>query len=389
MSKKSFLDAIKSPAPCSKDWNEMTGDELVRFCSSCEKNVYNLSAMPRREARKFVARNAGKVCVRYNRLPNGKVQTADTKLYKITRNTSRLAAAGIISTTLTFSAISVNSQTINSPNPEKEKTVKSQTKDYLKTSQISFTVYDSNDSVIPGAEVKLINQKTKEEFIALSDDSGITHLNFIPRGKYNVEVSVTGFKTAKQTIQINAPAEPNTKVFLEIGTFTGIVDIYWYEIPFFTAIAQDNIEAVKNLITSGFDVNTKDSNKKTALHVAVEHENLEIIRFLLEKGAKVNAKTKSKETPILMIDESFGDEESQIVEILRLLISKGADVNVQNDQKTTVLMIACYEENLEAVRILLEAGANLNLKDEDGETALQKTDSEEIKRLLISYGAKD
>jgi ankyrin repeat protein len=43
---------------------------------------------------------------------------------------------------------------------------------------------------------------------------------------------------------------------------------------------------------------------------------------------------------------------------------------------------------LEIVKLLLEAGANPNLKDDDGETAMMKTDSEEIKNLLKQYGAK-
>ena len=81
---------------------------------------------------------------------------------------------------------------------------------------------------------------------------------------------------------------------------------------------------------------------------------------------------------------------SKQVEILNYLIQKGADVNVQTkSEKSSVLMFACDDNNLEIVKMLLEAGANPNLKDEDGETALQKTDSEEIKQLLKQYGAKE
>lgn len=384
MANKSFLDSIQSPLPCSKDWNEMTGDDLKRFCQGCAKNVYNLSAMPRKEARKFVALNAGKVCVRYVRLPNGKVLTADTKLYKITRRASQIAA-GVFSATLTISAVA-NAQTQTPPKSETNKIVKSQ-KNNSQTSQISFTVYDTNNSPIPTAEVKLTDPKTEKEFTALTNSDGVANFSLIPQGKYEVEISKSYFKPAKHIIQIKEQIEPNIEVQLEIGTITGVITIDWYEIPLFQAISQEDNEVVKNLIKSGFKVNTKDSNNNTALHIAVEHNNLEIVRFLLERGAEVNAKNKFKETPLLMLEDNLEDKNT--LEILRLLISKGANVNVQNEQKETVLMMACDEENIEAVKILLEAGANPNLKDEDGETALEKTDSEEIKNLLKQYGAKE
>jgi len=388
MSEKSYLDSIKSPLPCSKDWNEMNGDELVRFCQSCEKDVYNLSAMPRSEARKLVARNAGKICVRYVRLPNGKVQTADTKLYKITRNASRLAA-GVIGATLTLSAIT-QAQTTISPQTEKDTTTNSQSKDYSKTSQISFTICDPNNDVIPDAEVKLINPKTKQEFVAITNQEGVAQFSLIPRAQYDLKVSAEYFQGENRSIQIREVIEPNIKFYLEIEGLesVGVVVDIWSEIPLFTAIASEENETVKQLIISGFNVNTKDKNNQTALHVAVEHGNLEIIKFLLERGAKVNLKSKHNRTPLLMIDE-FSEDEEILIEIVNLLIAKGADVNIRDKSKKTALMLVCYEENFEAAKILLEAGANPNLKDEDGETALQKTDSDEIKQLLISYGAKE
>lgn len=50
--------------------------------------------------------------------------------------------------------------------------------------------------------------------------------------------------------------------------------------------------------------------------------------------------------------------------------------------------MACDSENLEAVKILLAAGADPNLKNDDNETAIDYADSEEIRRLLIQYGAR-
>ena len=382
MSKKSFLDSIQSPSPCSKNWNEMSGDEKARFCNSCEKDVHNISAMTRKEARKFVAQNSGKACVRFERLGNGKVLTVDTKPHK-TRRASRIAA-GVFSAALTISTVA-NAQNVETPKPQKDSTT--QTQKAAKTSQISFPIYDPSGEVIPNAEVKLTNIKTSQESVAYADANGIANFALIPRGRYEIEISANGFRSYKQTIQIEQEIEPKTKVTLEVGTFTGIVVIETYEIPFFTIIAQENNEEISRILSQDFDVKTKNTSKQTALHIAVEHLNLEAVRILLDANANVNTKDKYNRTPLLMIDENI---EENTAEIVRLLIQKGADVNVQTkSEKSSVLMFACDDNNLEIVKMLLEAGANPNLKDEDGETALQKTDSEEIKQLLKQYGAKE
>ncbi len=387
MSKKTFLDSIQSPLPCSKDWDKMTGGDQIRFCQSCEKNVYNLSAMPRREARKLVAQNAGKICVRYVRLPNGKVQTADTKLYKIAGRASRLAA-GILGASLTLSAIA-NAQTQPPPKSATQKTSKNQEKDYPKTSQISFTIYDQTDAVVPNQEVELINQKTKEEFTVLANENGIAQFNIIPHGTYDLIITGNGFPKDQRTIKIEKTVEPNIKIILRVGGGVGVFIVDWSEIPLFRAIAQEDNETVKQLINSDFNINTKDESGQTALHVAVEHGNLEIIRFLLDKGAKVSVKDKEKHTPLAMFFETDAKDEEIAKEIVHLLVSKGADINVRDEDNQTFLMRACEDDNLEGVRLFLELGANPNLKDEDGETALQKTDSEEIKQILRQYGARE
>ena len=45
-----LLSQIRIASPCHADWDEMTGDDHVRFCGHCEKNVYNLSALTSEQA---------------------------------------------------------------------------------------------------------------------------------------------------------------------------------------------------------------------------------------------------------------------------------------------------------------------------------------------------
>jgi hypothetical protein len=62
-------------APCPADWDGMIGGDRVRFCSQCELNVYNLSAMSKFEAESLIARTEGRLCVRFYRRKDGSILT--------------------------------------------------------------------------------------------------------------------------------------------------------------------------------------------------------------------------------------------------------------------------------------------------------------------------
>ncbi len=55
----------------------MDGDEQVRFCRECSRNVYNLSAMTETEARRVIAEREGRLCIRFYQRRDGTVLTSD------------------------------------------------------------------------------------------------------------------------------------------------------------------------------------------------------------------------------------------------------------------------------------------------------------------------
>lgn len=71
------LDQIRIASPCNARWDDMTGDERARFCDSCRKNVYNLSAMTQAEITALIHENEGSFCGRFYRRPDGRMITAD------------------------------------------------------------------------------------------------------------------------------------------------------------------------------------------------------------------------------------------------------------------------------------------------------------------------
>ena len=55
----------------------MTGDDQVRTCASCAKQVFNLSEMTRAEAEAVIAEKHGNLCARYYQRQDGTIMLAD------------------------------------------------------------------------------------------------------------------------------------------------------------------------------------------------------------------------------------------------------------------------------------------------------------------------
>ncbi len=72
------LRQIKIASPCTVPWDEMQGDQRVRYCGTCDKNVFNLSAMSETEAATLVAQGSDRaLCVRFYRRADGTLLTSD------------------------------------------------------------------------------------------------------------------------------------------------------------------------------------------------------------------------------------------------------------------------------------------------------------------------
>ena len=58
------LEQLRIESPCPASWDAMAGNDRVRFCQACQKQVHDLSAMPKDEAERLVCEAAGRLCVR-------------------------------------------------------------------------------------------------------------------------------------------------------------------------------------------------------------------------------------------------------------------------------------------------------------------------------------
>ena len=85
------------------------------------------------------------------------------------------------------------------------------------------------------------------------------------------------------------------------------------DISIHDAARDGNIEAVKQHIAAGTDVNAKSKYGDTPLNYASARHK-EIVKLLIANGADVNAKDSSGQTPL---DNASGFNKPEIVAILR------------------------------------------------------------------------
>lgn len=72
-----LIQQIRVASPCGQAWDAMEGDDRSRFCRTCSKNVYNLSAMTTDEAEALVREKEGELCVRFYQRRDGTALTSN------------------------------------------------------------------------------------------------------------------------------------------------------------------------------------------------------------------------------------------------------------------------------------------------------------------------
>jgi ankyrin repeat protein len=104
--------------------------------------------------------------------------------------------------------------------------------------------------------------------------------------------------TAIVELLINKGADANAKIIKEDeneyesedGEVITMSPEYGYTRPLHRVMESGNIQIAELLISNGADVNLKDENGHTALHIAAEGQDVKMIELLVSKGADINAK---------------------------------------------------------------------------------------------------
>jgi len=193
----SRLDRIKIAAPCPITWEQMVGDERVRFCHHCQLNVYNLSSLNKAEAEALLASTEGRLCARLYRRSDGTVITKDCPvgLRALRRRVGRSAAAvfALVGSLATVALGQNKSGKQESCVPLVRITQK-EINSSFQASSITGQVTDSNRAVIPGATVALQNKLTKQVQTTTTDETGRFEFLDVTPGEYSIKVTGAGFR---------------------------------------------------------------------------------------------------------------------------------------------------------------------------------------------------
>ena len=125
-------------------------------------------------------------------------------------------------------------------------------------------------------------------------------------------------------------------------------------------------------------------SQESDLEGKVRDNDINAVKELIASGADVNWQNERNGYSPLMT-AAFDNHE----EMVKLLISEGADIDHQNKRGGTPLILACSFNRVEVAKLLISEGADLNIKGKDGETALIAAGclSQELVELLLLKGA--
>jgi hypothetical protein len=427
MQEKSFIDSISVPDPCTENWDEMTGNERVRFCSHCAKDVNNISEMTRKQAERLVRKSGGRLCIRYRIDPK-----TQSPIFALARHS---VAAGVLGASLLTAGAFAQTESPQQSLVQIERVDRPGDA----SSKISGYVTDPNGAAIPYALVSITNQDTLLSQIQNASAEGYYEFKDLAAGKYKIHFEGGGFAAQEidnvyisdaseirrdgqlaltqmnEVVQVGSGDEKGQW----IGGTVGVIVSYETQNPLVAAALREDFDDVKARIIMGARVNVKDKayDGISPLHAAVETGNLEIAEYLLTHGAKANMRDFFKRTPLMMMGEDASIEMLQLLvrygakltlldkqkntilhhlaendnekELVRQAANFGVSVNAVNKEGKTALMIAVENDSSDVVEALIESGADVNVRDRSGRTALDMAADKlvQTRTLLETYGA--
>ncbi|XP_064939202.1 uncharacterized protein LOC135650192 isoform X4 [Musa acuminata AAA Group] len=113
----------------------------------------------------------------------------------------------------------------------------------------------------------------------------------------------------------------------------------WNPGPSVAAARYDDLEDLVSILSVGISPNSRDSQGRTALHMAAANGHLEIVEYLIQNGADASMKQ---------------------------------DLNALNSEKNSPLHWACLNGHIEVVKLLIQGGASVSLLNSHERTPMDE-----------------
>lgn len=175
-----------------------------------------------------------------------------------------------------------------------------------------------------------------------------------------------------------------------------------------------DVQAIRQLVAKGADLNARDAAGRTPAHVAAFASNDDALRALAEAGADMNAledgvydvltiAAVANDPQMVSLALDLGNRPDLVTsvydgtaliaaahlghhEVVRRLIEGGAPLDHVNNLGWTALIEAVIlgdggPDHVQTVRYLVEGGAALTIPDRDGVTALQHAEGRHYRAI--------
>src|SRR2546421_3829121 len=123
---------------------------------------------------------------------------------------------------------------------------------------------------------------------------------------------------------------------------------------------------IRKMLDKGTDVNAKNKNQKTALHLAAKNGYVEVARLLILRGIDINAQAykgpnytywgRSAKITLGWTALHYAAR-SGFIDIVRLLLDCGADFEIWSEHYETPFQVAWIKRNPQTVWVMIEYGA--------------------------------
>lgn len=204
----------------------MIGDERARYCTDCQRNVYNFAQMTKSEVERVLTRvskhpQKERVCARITHRPDGSLLTLeDPATTSFLVGASRVAGAALTALLSTGAAMSPSASAKQNAGliqiADAMAGGKTQSAEKPKTAAegLKLKVLDEVGAAVPGAMVTILNENTKAKHKVVTDTDGQLWVPDLTAGTYQVTVELFGYKTVRRN-HVEVPAKSTLVVWLQ------------------------------------------------------------------------------------------------------------------------------------------------------------------------------